>query len=339
MSHDGRDPLAVPDPEVDACLAKMPVAGPVPIDMTATRAAFDSYIIPAARAAAEPFLPPTSEYRVLDQRIPVDGGEIVARCLVPTPAGQDNQTYPLLYYTHGGGWILGGLDMDDLFLRTICVEQQIVVVNIDYRLAPEHPFPIGLNDAYTGLKWAAENASLLSVSLAKGFIVCGSSAGANFATVLAHRAQDDTFFEGRRVTGQLLQIPVLLHPDAYPEKYKGELLSLENIGDPRLLTKMHMIGTYEKYGAPATDPECSPVLYSSHKGLPPTYIQVCGLDPLRDEALLYERLLREDGVRTKMDVYPGVGHGFHLHAPRSKSALKFVQDFKGGLAWLLRGGT
>ncbi|OCH92008.1 hypothetical protein OBBRIDRAFT_486115 [Obba rivulosa] len=332
-----RDYLAIPDPEVEACLDKMPGFGPVPGDMVSARLAFDKLVIVAARKATEPFLPHESEYRVQEFQIPVDSGEIAVRCLMPITVGQENKTFPLLYWTHGGGWLFGNLDMDDMFLRTICVELQITVVNVDYRLAPEYPFPTGVNDAYTALKWAVNHTPLLSVDPSKGFIVSGSSAGGNLATVIAHRSQDDPFFEGRRVTGQLLQIPAICHPGGYPDEYKGELLSFDTTGDARLLAKAHMVATYEKYGAPATNPECSPLLYPSHKGQPPAYMQVCGVDPLRDEALLYERLLRDDGVKTKLEVYPGVGHGFHIYAPESKSAKKFVQDFKYGLKWLLAG--
>ncbi|OCH91998.1 hypothetical protein OBBRIDRAFT_727792 [Obba rivulosa] len=340
--------LAIPDPEVAAALDKIPISEVVPdnadqvphdMDMASARAGFDSSVVAAARRTAEPFLPPESEYRIQDYQIPVEGGEVTVRCVIPTPAGQENKTFPLLFWTHGGAWVFGGLDLDDLTLRTICVELQIAVANVDYRLAPEYPFPTGINDAYAGMKWVANNASLLSADLSKGFLVGGTSAGGNLATIMAHRAEHDPFFEGRRVTGQLLQIPVTCHPDGYPEKYKDELLSFETLGDPRLLSGRAMIEAYKKYGAPATDPECSPLLYPSHKGLPSAFLQVCGADPLRDEALLYERLLKEDGVKTKLEVYPGVGHGFHILAEESKSAKKFVQDFKDGLKWLLQGDT
>ncbi|EMD36024.1 hypothetical protein CERSUDRAFT_115948 [Gelatoporia subvermispora B] len=335
----GREDLDIPDPEVANELDKMPGAGPVPTDIPSARIAFDNLIVVRARKAARPFLPHDSQYSVQDHRITVEGGEITVRCAIPTPAGPDDRTFPLMLWTHGGGFIFGPLDMDDLLLRTLCVELQIVVVNVDYRLAPEHPWPTGLNDAYTALKWAAEHTALLSADLSKGFLVTGSSAGANLATVMAHRALNDPFFEGQRVTGQLLQMPLTCHPEGYPERYMHELLSLETSGDPRLLAKAHMIETYKKYAGPATDPECSPLLYSSHIGLAPAYVQICGIDPVRDEGLLYERLFREDGVKTKLEVYPGVGHGFSIHAPESKSAKKFDKDFKEGLRWLLQGGT
>ncbi|OCH92000.1 alpha/beta-hydrolase [Obba rivulosa] len=215
---------------------------------------------------------------------------------------------------HGGGWIYGTIELDDLCLRVICAEFQIVFVNVDYRLAPEHPFPKPLS-----------------------FIVCGTSAGATMAAVLAHRVRDDPYFEGRRLTGQLLQIPMTVHSNAYPENYKNELQSYTRLGDPRILDQHGMNGYYAKYGLPPFDPECSLLLYPSHHGLAPAYIQVCSADALRDEALLFEKVLREEGVKTKLDVYPGVGHAFWVHIPKSNMGLKLFQDFKDGLSWLMTG--
>ncbi|OCH91996.1 alpha/beta-hydrolase [Obba rivulosa] len=142
-----------------------------------------------------------------------------------------------------------------------------------------------------------------------------------------------------RLTGQLLQIPCVVHPEAYPEKYKAKFLSYATVGHPGLLTKQGMDDCYDKYAAPPSDPEFSPQLYRSRQGLAPVYVQVCGADPLRDEALVYERALKENGVKTKFDIYPGVGHGFHIYIPQRKAGLEFVQDFKDGLKWLVAGAV
>jgi len=333
-----RSDLSTPDPEFAEFLTTLPPPEPLPDDLSIARSQFNEALLPAVRSINEPFLPQGSEYTVQDYPVSVAGGEITVRCLKPASGTTEDREFPLVYWIHGGGWVFGSIENDDLFLRVLCVEFQIAVVNVNYRLAPEHKFPVPLNDAYAGLKWAADHASFLSASLTKGFIVAGTSAGGNLAAVLAHRARDDPFFEGRRITGQLLQIPVTVHPDAYPEQYKDELQSYATVGDPRVLDGKEMDDCYAKYGAQPSNPECSPLLYSSHKGLAPAYIQVCGADPLRDEALLYERLLREAGVTTKLEVYPGVGHGFHIDLPKSKAGLRFVQDFKDGLRWLLLSG-
>jgi len=130
--------------------------------------------------------------------------------------------------------------MDDTYMRRLCVDLQISILNVQYRLAPEFPFPTGINDAYAALKWAAENTSQLSSSPSKGFIVGGLSAGGNFTAVLSRRARDDPFFEGRQLTGQLLQVPVIIHPSAYPEEYKAELNSFEQLKEAPFLTKTFM---------------------------------------------------------------------------------------------------
>ncbi|EMD36026.1 hypothetical protein CERSUDRAFT_96250 [Gelatoporia subvermispora B] len=297
-----RDQLSVHDPEMVELLTSLPPRAPPAASLAAARNAWRNAIPPLVRRNHESLLPQESEYRVEECKIPVEGGEITLRCVIPTPFGVKDKLYPLLYHMFGGGWVFGNIDVDDYLLRAICVEFQIVTVNVGYRLAPEFPFPTPVNDAYAGLKWAAENAPMLSASLDRGFIVAGASAGANIVTVLAHRARDDPFFEGRRITGQHLQIPSTVHPDAYPEQYKAELKSYATLGDPGFLDKSTADDCYAKYGAPPSDPECSPLLYPSHKGVAPAYFQVCGRDPLRDEALLYERLLREDDARTRIDV-------------------------------------
>lgn len=133
-----------------------------------------------------------------------------------------------------------------------------------------------------------------------------------------------------------MQIPIVLHPKAYPDKYKGELLSMEEFrATPPLLNGEMMEACWAALGAEPLNPEGSPFLNPSHTGLPPTYVQVCGRDPLRDEALVYEKLLKEDNVPTRLDVYPGVGHGFHLYFTTLTAAVKLNADFKAGLTWLL----
>ncbi|KAF9812417.1 hypothetical protein IEO21_06220 [Rhodonia placenta] len=179
------------------------------------------------------------------------------------------------------------------------------------------------------------NQALFGGDISRGFLIGGQSAGSNYGAVLAYRARDDSFFENRRLSGTILQLPIVLHPDAHPEKYKDELLSVDECRDTPLLNGEQMKITWVELGAEPLNPECSPFLYSSHAGLPPTYLQVCGQDPLRDEALVYEKLLKEANVATRLDVYPGVGHGFHIHFPTLTLAVKFDADFKAGLRWLL----
>jgi len=331
-----RSHFSIPDPEFTALESQLPPPPPAGADAVTIRNGFAEVVVPHIQRSYEYRLPPASDYSVEDRKLPVDGGEILLRCLTPTPNNGEGRTYPLLYWVHGGGWFQGNIDMDDYILRTWCVEFQISIVNVDYRLAPEHKFPTGLNDVYAGLKWVAGNAHLLSASLSKGFVVSGLSAGGNLAVVVTHRARDDPFFADKKITGQLLMIPVICHPDAYPVQYKDELTSLEENRDAPAFNTADLYTCYDLLGAPdPKDPELSPLLYHSHKGLPPTHLQVCGRDPLRDEAILYEKLLRGEGIKTRITVYPGVPHHFHYFFPQITQSLKFVEESKYGLRWLL----
>ncbi|OCH90776.1 alpha/beta-hydrolase [Obba rivulosa] len=248
-----RQNLSQPDPEYAALLASTTLPPLQKLDIKVLREGFDKSIAAITREIYGPRLPSESEYRVEDHMVPVEGAQITVRCLVPISKADKARTFPLFYWIHGGGGRLGTVEMDDLLLRTICVEFQITVVNIEYR-------------------------------------------------------------------------------------YKSELRSVEELATSTpLLNKESLYECYNDQGGDPFNPESSPLLYPSHIGLPPTYFQVCGLDLLRDEGLLYERLLREAGITTKLDVYPGVPHGFHMFFPKIKQAAKYEEDFRKGLVWLLNG--
>ncbi|KAI0328847.1 hypothetical protein GY45DRAFT_1419728 [Cubamyces sp. BRFM 1775] len=326
------------DPEFAAALTKAGLidAKPPPPPSTAAeaRAGFDMTVLKAYKAFLEPHLPPSDTYTVTDRPIPVEGGEISVRTLVPVVADQ-NETFPVIVYIHGGGWTIGSVELDDYVLRGNCVRQKIVIVNVEYRLASEHPFPTAVDDCYAAVKWTASNAALLKADLSKGFLVGGESAGANIAAVLAHVAQDDPFFEGRRLTGQLLCEPSVCHPAAYPESLKSKFKSIQEFTAMPPLSKETIEKFYEWYNAPPSDPRFSPLLYPSHQGLPRAYFQAMGFDALRDDALVYAEVLREAGVDTKVDIYPGVGHGFYYAFPSLTAAAKVREDAEKGIKWLL----
>jgi acetyl esterase/lipase len=143
----------------------------------------------------------------------------------------------------------------------------------------------------------------------KGFLVGGTSAGGNFSAVVAHLAKDAEL--DPPLTGQYLSIPAVLPAEVVPEKYKAKYLSDKQNSEAPILstaTRDMFLGAY--------NPDRNSSLFvpfnhpTGHEGLPPAYFQVCGLDPLRDEALIYEEVLRtECGVKTRLDVYPGLPHG------------------------------
>ncbi|KAI0704749.1 Alpha/Beta hydrolase protein [Earliella scabrosa] len=281
-------------------------------------------------------LPADSTYSVEDKDITVEGGCIPVRCIIPS-SEDATKTFPVLVWYHGGAWVVGELSQDDYFLRSVSVELQICVVNVGYRLGPEHPYPAGLNDAYAAIKWTVDNASSLRVSTEKGLIVGGDSAGAQLATVCAHLARDDPFFQGRPVTGQLLRQPVVVHPEACPDEYKAEYQSMEAFKDGPLLTREALVQSCALAQAPKDDPRFSPLLFPSHAGVAPAFIGYNGMDALRDDSRIWIKVLGEAGVKVKANFYPGVPHGFYYSYPEIALAKKVDRDVRDGLKWLLAG--
>ncbi|KAH9915637.1 Alpha/Beta hydrolase protein [Amylocystis lapponica] len=327
--------LSKADPELAAALPLLaPKPSEVPKTLAERRADLKAYVRNSVVPSFGPQLPQETEYNVHEHQVGVDGGDITVRCVVPTPTGGEENGFPLLVWFHGGGFTMGDFDLDDCILKIISVESQIVTVNVDYRLAPEHKFPTSTHDSYAAVKWVPY-LSLLNVDLSKGFIVGGNSAGANIATVIAHKAGNDDFFATRKLTGQILGMPSVVNHLDIPEEYKSELLSAETIKDTPVLPRSSLEVFAETVGARPNDPEFAPIYYPSRRGVPPAYFQICGWDLLRDEGFLWEKLHREAGIPTKIDVYPGMVHGFPTLLPNLKATTKYWNDLRGGVKWVL----
>jgi len=143
------------------------------------------------------------------------------------------------------------------------------------------------------------------------------------------------------ITGAHLMIPALCYHSHIPEQYKSDYKSWAQNKDAPILSEKACALFMDSYIPNPEDfknPLFSPFLFpTGRKSLPPSYFQVCGMDPLRDEALIFERLLREeDGVKTKLDVYPGLPHGYWSIAPTLKASQRFVDDSVKGVEWLLQ---
>ncbi|KAJ8462286.1 hypothetical protein ONZ51_g11002 [Trametes cubensis] len=326
------------DAERAHALADAETSGPTQpvstVNVADSRALFDNFVTQPHAAFHESILPPKGTYTVQDHPVAVEGGEISVRSLVPV-VEDANETFPVLVFIHGGGMCLGGIELDDYALRGWCVRHKISIVNVGYRLAPENPFPTAINDCHITLQWVVSNASILKADLSKGFIVGGHSAGAYVSAVLAHIARDDPFFEGRRLTGQLLREPTVCRYQAYPESLKAKFRSIEENKDVPPVTKDQLDRLRAWYNAPPTDPRSSPLLYPSHEGLPRAYIQASQLDVLRDDGLVYAEVLKEAGVEVKMDLYPGVGHGWYYNDPTSAASARAREGVEEALEWLL----
>lgn len=256
--------------------------------------------------------PIPADVKESDHQVPTrDGQSIRVRVYVPTK--KTSAPRPLIVMYHEGGWRMGDLTDEDLNCRMFACDLGAVCVNVEYRLAPEHPFPTGVNDAYDTLLWCTKTASatseILPADLEAGFIVGGSSAGGNFAAVMSQRARDESL--NPPLTGQYLSVPALLSRPAIPEKWKDVCRSrAESEFDPVLKMKDREKDSakVEHLNVEPDNPMYSPLLHTNLGDLPPAFFQIAGLDPLRDEGLLYEEELKQKGVLTRMNVYDGFGH-------------------------------
>ncbi|KZS88503.1 hypothetical protein SISNIDRAFT_459728 [Sistotremastrum niveocremeum HHB9708] len=278
---------------------------------------------------------PGRRVSVRDHQGAVDGGTIVIRSY--TPAGSDQtETFPLMVWYHGGGFVAGELETDDADLKLLAASENISIVSVDYRLAPEHVFPVQINDSLAALKWSIANAPLLRADPNKGVIVAGVSAGGNLAAQVAIHARDDPSF-ANIITGQLLEMPWLAEASAYPSRFKEQLRSVEDLSsNSPMLSKdfIRKLGDLTKLDY--ASPRFSPFYVHSIQDLPKTFIQIAGRDPLRDEAILYGQMLKEAGVPVRTEIYPGCPHAFHYVRPSTAAALKFRKDTAEGIRWLLQ---
>ena len=206
----------------------------------------------------------------------------------------------LLVYFHGGGWVIGTLDTHDQTCRLLCNGLQAVVVSVDYRLAPEFPFPIPQQDCFNATAWIAQHRAQLGAA-GLPLLVGGDSAGGNLAAVVALRARDT----GLELAGQLLIYPVT-NFDFTTESYRnGDNTPMLTTGAMR-----HFWGMYLKNEADGADPLASPLRAPSLANLAPAYVVTAGYDPLRDEGAAYARALEAAGVRTLHRDCAGMIHGF-----------------------------
>ncbi|KAL7908166.1 alpha/beta hydrolase fold-3 domain-containing protein [Trichoderma velutinum] len=243
---------------------------------------------------------------------------------------------PWLVLIHGGGFCLGDNSLMRTHAEALSTLYGAVVVCISYRLAPEFKFPTAPNDVWDNLKWLSiqENAQSLGADLSAGFLVGGTSAGASLAAIVAQ--QWVTREVSPSLTGIWLNMPVLLEKEIVPKQYKELWFSREQNADAIVLNKAALEFVKSAYEPDINSPEYSPFnVESPHQGLPPVYLQVNGNDPARDDGLIYEKVLRDHGVKTRIDVYPGIPHGYHDVFPQLDSSRRQRQDILKGFGWLL----
>lgn len=271
------------------------------LELVAREGAPEYHTLTAAEArvlAARRKLPPGPEVQVTDLQMPGPGGPIRLRLYRPSQRG----FLPGLVYYHGGGFVIGSLDSHDPLCRELCQGSGCAVVSVDYRLAPEAPFPAAVNDAYAALSWVHENADELGLDHQR-LAVGGDSAGATLATVAARLAKER---RGPPVALQLLAYPITdfrsLDTGSYREFAEGYLLTRASMAWFR--------DHYLQDPAQRSDPRASPLAAENLIGLPPALVITAECDVLRDEAEAYAERLVQAGVRTELVRYPGLIHGF-----------------------------
>ncbi len=256
------------------------------------------------RTAKPPVTPPAGEAAAVEDRTiprPEAAPGIPIRIYRPDGTGR----FAVLIHFHGGGWVGGSIGNDDLRCHATACRAGIVVISVEYRLAPEHKFPAGLDDAYAVLAWVERNADALGIDRAR-IGVSGSSAGGNLATALALLARGRG---GPAIRFQLLTYPICDTSRDFPSHR-------ENAEAP-LLSSAMMGWFVEQYLAPGTDPADPLVapLRADCRLLPPALIVTAEYDPLRDEAEAYAARLAQAGVDVTCTRYDGMVHGFITRAP------------------------
>ncbi|KAF5228312.1 hypothetical protein FANTH_14539, partial [Fusarium anthophilum] len=266
-------------------------------------------------------------------QIPVRDGSII-NALLYQPVASPSSDSPLVVLFHGGGWCLGSPEMEELKAAKLLRNHGAVVLSIDYRKAPENPFPTAINDSWDALVWSVQNCSKFGAKPSAGFIIGGSSAGGNITAVLSHLARDNKL--SPPLTGVYLHIPLTCAPEILAERYGSEYTSWQQMNNAPVLDAKG-IEVFRQYYAPDPKSELfSPLLWpSGHKGLPKTFIQISGMDPLRDDGLIYARELDNSGVQVKVNAYPGVPHGFEEAFSSIDIAVKAFKEQEIGFKWLL----
>ncbi len=257
--------------------------------------------------------PPEPVDHVADLSIDGPGGDLALRLYRPRCSGPP----PLLVYLHGGGWVVGDLDIQDGLCRALANRTGCALLSVDYRLAPEHPFPAAVEDTWAALEWAAANGAELGADRRR-LGIAGDSAGGNLAAAGALRSRD----RGSPSLG----VCAMLCPIT---DCRTDDRSMTELADGYFLTRERMEWYWDQYapsGVDRTAPELSP-LRADLAGLTPTVVVTAGLDPLRDQAVDFARACSASGVDTVLVHQAGTIHGFlafQAALPGSRPALDEV---------------
>ena len=300
----------------------MPLDGEIAglLDLLRGLPALEGMAPTAARALVESMrqgTPPGPDLPSIENRRISTTGPLNVRVYRPVerPGG-------LIIYYHGGGWVLGSLDSSDAQLRAFALQTECCIVSVDYRLAPEHPFPAAVSDAVEALSWVDASSRDLAGERVP-LIVAGDSAGANLATVAAILARDAG---GPRLAGQLLYYPVtdaVLNTPSYVANAEGYFLTRALMG--------WFWNHYVADAAQRMDMRCAPLRTPDLSRLPSALIQTAEFDPLLDEGEAYAQRLRAAGTPVTLQRRAGLIHGYVGMGPAARVAREAIDD---SAAWV-----
>jgi acetyl esterase len=265
--------------------------------------------------------PPIPMARVEPVEVAGPGGPLASRLYLPQGI-PEGVAPPLLVYYHGGGWVIGDLDSHDGVCRFLAAKAGVAVLSIGYRLAPEHPFPAPVEDAWAAFSWAAANAGALGADPER-IAVGGDSAGGNLSAVVSVLAREGG---GATPAMQLLIYPVT---DSAETTRSRQLFS-----DGFFLTKADMElfeAAYLPPGTDADDPRISILKAPDLRNLPPAYVTTAGFDPLRDEGEAYALRMRDAGVKVALRRHPGLVHSFANQTAISPTSRAAMHEAAGAL--------
>lgn len=295
-------------------------------DITAARRTVDD-VIAAVKAQA----PPVEGVTVRDLDVPGYGGgpSVRVRLYRPVPHGE---ALPAIVWLHAGGWVLGNIELEDLAAAQLAKDVDCVVASVEYRLAPEHPFPAALHDGYAVLRWLAAEAPALGVDPSR-IAVGGASAGGNLAAGIALIARDQ---------GDVgLALQVLIYP-SLDDRAAGPASAAR----PETLfwSRQNAVDAWTAYlhrppGSDGVSAYAAPSRSEDLRGLPPAYMPIGALDPFLDENLDYARRLIRAGVPAELHVYPDACHAFDVFGSGSRIGAQFIEDRNAALRRVLHPAT
>jgi len=265
--------------------------------------------------------PPIAVQRVEDRTLPGLAAGVPVRLYWPRET-KPGESLPIVVNFHGGGWVIGDLDTHDRIARYYCTHADAIVLNVDYRLAPEHKFPAAVDDAYLAVCWAAEHAAELGGDSSR-IAVAGDSAGGNLATVVCQMSKANR--------GPQIVFQALAYPATDMDLTKGYPSRASFGGGEYFLSVREMEWFVAQYLSDVrkqvADPRASPLMSDDLAGLPPALVVTAGFDPLQDEGRAYADALSAAGVAVEYRCFPSTIHAFLSFAPiipAGEEGLSFV---------------